>query len=737
MSNFIFRGMNRALTALVLIAALGASLGLFAGLSLAGEVPADKAASTEGNTFTGGPAASDGSPAKDLPMFSDAERVQPASLHKGSFDAKVKKGARPTPASSPPAARKGKKGDESPSADKDEVALNLDNADIYEVIKTFGEVFNLNYVIDPAVKGTVNINTRGKISRDDLFDIFLNLFKVNGAAAVKEGKVYHIVPITGVKSRLLSLDRGKKVGRSNDMVRVQVVRLSYIPASDAAEVLQPFLTEGATIKVYIKNNMLFITDFASNISKLIQIVDILDNDLFEKVRVKLYPVKQTDVKDVSGDMEALFSAIDLPSGGAGGFGVKFIPINRLNSLLVVSSVKGVFAQIEKWLSVFDSISTSEDEKIFIYQVKNGISTELADILQSILSQKNPDKQESASKEAARPGPAVEKTKKGKAQKGKKSFIERTTDTVHGKVKVIAFPTTNTLVIKSSQRDFIVIKKILAELDIMPRQVLIELVMAEVTLSDKTSLGMQYAFMGNELSTGVRKSIVGTSLGLSAAGTLATGGLTATLLQNNFQVALNALATKNKVNILASPRIIASDGKEASIDIGDEVPLVASKIFIDQREEVTIERRNTGVIVKMTPHINSTGLVTLDVDLELSDAANVALAGETDIRIFQRNAATTMVVQDSKTVVIGGLISSKVENGATRVPIISRIPIFGNLFKNNSDNMKRTELILLITPHVIRSLNEADSVTSESIAKLKGLKEYLKQVDIQGATEDGE
>ena len=602
----------------------------------------------------------------------------------------------------------------------DEVILNFDNADIYEVIKTFAEIFDLNYIVDPAVKGTVNISTRGKISNEDLFDIFLMLLKVNGASAVQEGTIYHIVPTSGARSKLLKTVEGDDVGRPNDRVVIQAMRLDFIPVTEVVGILQPFLTHGADIKAFAKNNTLILTDFASNIVKLVEIVDLLDVNLFKDVGVRLFPVEHTGAEDVSKDLEALFGALELTTGSTRSAGVKFISIKRINSILVVSSIPGVFDEVEKWLVELDSVSGLDQERIFIYHVKNGIADELAEILQSVFSDDNSRKKAVSSKEADGKTQNKANSKTAVVPKIGESLV----GTVSGKVKVTPYPSTNTIIIKASKRDYKVVKSILGELDIIPRQVLIETVIAEVTLSEALDLGIEYASLGAETG-GVREHIVGTSLGLSPAGTLASGGFTASIVRGDFLATFNALASENKVNILASPHIIATDGKEASIDIGEEVPLVASKIFIDQREEVTIERRDTGVIFKVTPHINTTGLVILDINLELSDAASVAVEGESDIRIFQRNAVTTMVVQDSQTVIIGGLIDKKNEKEIVKVPLLGDIPILGLLFRAKKDLVKKTELVLLLTPHVINNVKDADNVTKEFVTKLNTLKEELK------------
>ncbi|MFQ5588157.1 MAG: type II secretion system secretin GspD [Nitrospiria bacterium] len=605
------------------------------------------------------------------------------------------------------------------------VVLNFDNADIYEVISTIARNLEINYIIDPAVKGTVNIHTRGEISERDLFDIFFSILKTNGAAAMKEGALYHIVPTHSVKTRLLIPQTGQsepEAGAGGN-VALQIIPLQFISATEAANVLKSFISPGAELTVYEKNNILLVTDFSENIDKLLGIIDLLDVNVFEKTRLKLYPMQEAEAQEVAKEMRKIFAALALSSASGKGVGIHFIPIIRINALLVITSLPQALPEVEKWLLELDKAVTAGGVRTFIYHVKNGIANELADILNAVFSSKK--------RETTAPR-KVSQTPVKKEAPPEKSVAKNTSpntpppDALGGEIKVIPYATTNTIIIKATQQGHRHVLEILKELDIVPRQVLIDIMIAEVTLSDENALGVEFVQRG---SGGGRSSLVGSSLGLSQAGVLASGGITSSIIGGDFQSVLNALASKNRVSVLASPHIIASDGKEASIDIGDEVPLVASKIFIDQREEITVERRNTGVILKVNPHINTTGLVTLDISLELSDASKSAIEGESDIRIFKRNAKTNMVVQDGQTIVVGGLIDEKKEKVVNKVPFLGDIPILGFLFRNTKESTKKTELILVITPHVIRTLNEANDVTQEFMQKLKGLKKELDTKDL--------
>lgn len=625
----------------------------------------------------------------------------------------------------PPVVTKGKPSVAPGSVFEKGVALNFDNANIHGVIKIIADLLKINYLIDPAVRGTVNIHTQGKLSKKDLMDIFLTILKVNGAAGVKEGELYHIVPVQSVKSKMMMI----KVGRHkeeisiNDSVVLQVIRLDYLSAKEVSQIIKPLITPGADITAFEKNRLLLVTDFATNVSKLLKIIDLIDVNIFKEVKLRIYPIKEADVQEIAKDMQKIFAALEVSTKTGRGAGINFIPISRINSLLVVSSMPLVFGEVTKWIDELDRNISQDEMRTYVYHVKNGIAGELSDILNAVYVQTKSKKGGfKARPEFSNDG---KKSAGGSSQRGRAPASSSATQAIVGEVKFIPYPTTNTIIIKSSPRDYIIVKKILGELDIIPRQVLIEILIAEVTLDESVNLGIEYSFFNDEIETGIKRGIVGSDFNLSKAGTLATGGFTASAIRGDFLGTINALASENKINILASPHIIATDGKEASIDIGDEVPLVSSKILVNDREELTIERRNTGVILKVTPHINTTGLVTLDLFLELSSASQALVEGEADIRIFQRSAKTTMVIQDRQTIIIGGLIDEKIEKEVSKVPFLGDIPLIGFLFRHHVDRLKKTELILLITPKVIRDLNDAKSVTDEFIEKLMELRQNIE------------
>ncbi len=603
------------------------------------------------------------------------------------------------------------------------IILNFDNADIYEIITLVCDYLGMNYIIDPKVRGTVNIHTKGEISPDNLFDIFTTILKVSGAAIIKEGEIYHIIPATEAKTMLLIPRADQEIPPPGDEIIFQVIELKYVQAKEFINIIRPFTTQGAVLIPYDRGNTILFIDFASNVNKVLEIVKVMDVSIFSGVEMKLFPMKEANVEDIAKEMEKLFASLNVSTKSAISVGINFISIPRLNSLLVMTSIPQVMGEVERWIEVLDKVESGEEIKTYIYQVRNGISTDLTDILNEIFGGR-----ERVSKKADEIKKRVKEQSKDPAGQ-QAGTIERQPSSLgmsDSGVEFIPYSVTNTIIIKAAPKDYKMIKEMLDDLDVIPRQVMIGVFIAEVSLNDDTRFGIDYALRSGKLGEGVYGTAVGTSLGLSQAGTMASGGLTASVIRDDFSATFNALASEGRLNILASPHILARDGKEASINIGDEVPIITSRTITDVRESIAIERRNTGVLLKVTPHINNTGLVIFDLNLELSNAASAALAGTTDIRIFQRKANNSMVVQDGQSVLIGGLINEQEEDNITKVPFLGDIFLIKHLFRYKSKTKKKNELILLITPRVIRNSQEARDITTEFSERVKGLQDKIKE-----------
>ena len=593
------------------------------------------------------------------------------------------------------------------------IVLSFDNAKLHKVVKILSHALQIDYLIDPKVKGTVNLHMKGEIARTDLMTLFNDIIRINRAATVKIGPLHHIVPMTATTNTQLPIishphTAGKQASQRSG-VALHLVPLTYISPLEIEKVIKPFLSPGSHIATYEKSQLLLFTEFSDNVETILSFIDLFDTSVFEQVTVRLYPIHRAEVNDIAQELEKIFAAFELPTKSGVGVGINLVPIPRTNLLLVISSLPESFILVEHWLAQLDKQAGGTETQTYIYHVRSGIAEELSEILNSIFAPTTSDD-----------GPArtAALTAQSQASPRPNNQAELTDE-----VTIIPYATTNTLIIKANPRDFTVVQGVLEALDIIPRQVLVEVMIAEVTLTENLEYGVRYSFI-DKVDSGTRR-LRGDSGGL---GTLRADILTIdTGERNNLFVQLRAHADEGEAKVLASPHILIADGKEASIEIGDEIAIrtaISEGPGVDSgaAPEATV-RKDTGTILKITPIINATGLVTLDLDLEQSNVAP-RRAGDTDVSISKRRAVTSMVLQDGETILIGGLIDETIRQGISKVPVLADIPYVGALFRNTTEQLIRVELILLITPHVIRNTHDASETTARFVSKVHAIQDLM-------------
>ncbi|HIA13647.1 MAG TPA: type II secretion system protein GspD [Nitrospirales bacterium] len=597
-----------------------------------------------------------------------------------------------------------------PHENPEKVVLNFDNAELHKVIKILSAVLQIDYLIDPKVKGTVNLHVNGEIAKTDLLSLFNDIIRINRAALIKIGPIHHIVPMTAtVNSQLPIVSHPHNAGEHaspHSGVEIHLVPLRYIAPTEIEKVIKPFLSSGSHFATYEKSRLLLFTEFADNVETIRSLITLFDTNVFEQVSVRLYPIRLADVSDITQELEKIFSAFELPTKSGVGVGISLVPIPRTNMLLAISSIPESFDLVEHWLEQLDKQTGGTEIQTYIYHVKNGIAEELAEILNSVFI-----------KTESKGGPARTAALTAQPQT---SHTPGTQAELTGEVKIIPYATTNTLIIKANPRDFDVVRGVLEELDIMPRQVLIEVMIAEVTLKENLEYGIAYSFLTKGDSTGPR-------LRGSTTGTLSADVLKIDAGERvNLLAQLRAHADESIVRVLASPHLLVTDGKEASLEIGDEIAIrtaVSEGPGVEPGAAEATVRKDTGTILKITPIINSTGLVTIDLDLEKS-VVNAPALGSRDVTISKRQAVTSMVVQDGETILVGGLIDETVLDTIVKVPILGDIPYLGNLFRRTTTNKSRIELILLITPHVIRDISDASEITAGFVSKVHAIQDLM-------------
>ncbi len=602
------------------------------------------------------------------------------------------------------------------------ISLHLDNADIYQVIHIIADNLGLNYIIDPGIKGTVNINTSGTLRRSDLLPILETLLKINGATMVKIGNFYQILPTpAAIRQPLPVLQSSPAAG--DDQISIQIVRMKFVLASEMAKLLTPYLSEGANIVTHDAGNILLISERRSNLRKLLDLIDVFDSKVFEGDRVRLFPVKNNLVRDLINDLKNVFGGYGLSdSGGA----IRFLPLERMNSILVITGNPEIFPEVDRWIGRLDQPLATAGLRNYVYRVKNTKASDLQSVLQNLYSRLPSTGPNAAAQPAtpqAAPAPASVPFPTAPPTPDAVSSAALT-----GPLRIIADAVTNSLIIQATPQEWAEIERTLQQLDILPRQVLIDAQIYEVSLDESLSIGLSAILQnrGTLANPQTTASFAGTPPAL-AAQTFAFVGRTRELV-----VFLNASENRSRVRTLSAPSVLVKDNTVADFQVGAEVPIPTSSAVAAGVQTAgssvftqTIAFRNTGVIMRVRPQINEGGSLTLEVSQEVSQAGANTTSTIAAPVIGKSSVNSTIVVQDNETIAIGGFIHENKDLARSRLPLLGRIPVAGILFGNTNTSSSRTELIVLITPHVVRTREEAEAATEEVKARLREVQKLIR------------
>ena len=616
--------------------------------------------------------------------------------------------------------------------------LNFDNADLYEVIRVMAEMMRMNYVIDPRVKGVVNIHSSGQISAEEIFPIFQSILKLNGATAVQKGPIYEIVPFGDAKklsaAPVTSKDEGVKV--ADEKYAIQIISLKYIPVSEVSKMIKPFLSDGADIVEHPPHNILIIGDTASNVKKSLDIIQLFDIDIFADMRLRLYPILHADVNEVAKEMERIFSSFEISLKSARGVGITFTPIVRINSLLVVSSIPNVFDRVEKWLTELDKVpGAGASVSVFVYYVQNGKAKDMAEVLKQVYVTKKAQVTGAAAAAPAVPPSQqrlVRPTPGTPTPPGQEAAPLSPGALPEGEINIVVDETTNALIIRAYQRDYRAILEIIKKLDLYPKQAFIEVLLAEVTLDDLNKFGLEFSTFYDSFTKGgtTYNWTIGAG-GIASPASFASGLRYTLAATDKLTAAIHASASENRLKVISSPHILASNNKEARIQIGTSQPILTNTYTTTATGtpgvvEGSIEYKDTGIILTVTPRISDGGLVTLDINIESSTVATTALGNLSSIPVFNKKTAkTTLSIIEGQTIVIGGLIEETKNETTAGVPFLSRIPILGALFGYQTYEKKKVETLLLMTPHVITDLDQSKAITKEFRDKVGAIKKEVE------------
>ncbi len=651
------------------------------------------------------------------------------------------------------------------------IELNFEGADIREVIQGLAAGLCIHYSIDPRVQGAVTLRTASKIRGQDLFPLFHQILRLHGIAAVKVGDIYHIAPVGEAKTKvpLLSESSRRRTASAQNEFVIELVKLEHIASTAMTEILQPFVSPGGDVVAYPRGNLVILVDLASNVERLRDLIAAFDTDTFRTLHTQIYRIEHANVEDLGKELASILQPYGVTAENAEERGLYIIPLTRLNAIVVFGFNEEIFSQIEKWIRVLDvPPEQGGGRTVYVYAVENAKAADLANVLGDLYgggsggrSRNRSDTNRDANRDADRnDGDAETGIGRGGGLGGRGSRgggsrsiliepVEGETPLFKEVVRIVADEISNSLIILATPRDYDKIREVLVRIDVVPRQVLIEAIIAEIQLTGDLQFGIEYAF-----ATGGIESIIGTAGAGGAAGVGAGGprnlniansallqsgakravkigqsGLFSFITdQDRFISLISAVNTRSKVNVLATPHVIAADNREAHILIGEEVPILTStqqSTLATANIVSSIQYRDTGTILTILPQVNSAGLVNMEIRQEVSDVGATSFGDTNSPSFTSRETETTVVVRNRESVLLGGIIDERVERIRNGVPFLMDVPVLGRLFRVEQDKRERTELVILITPHVIRDRNEAQVVTKEFTDRVHRLREVIE------------
>lgn len=622
-----------------------------------------------------------------------------------------------------------------PGAVEGGINLNFQDTDLREFVQiVLNDVLNENYVIDESVAGTVTINSVKPVDADTALALLEDILAMHGAALTRKNGLYHIVP----KNRVAGSLAPTLAGQVPDGYSVQIIPLRFIAAGEMQKILEPFMAEGANVRIDRKRNLVFVSGDRQEIATVLDTIAIFDVDWLRGMSVGLYPLDYVAPKTMKAELETVLNAMDDEGGDEplGGL-VRVVAMERLQSILLVGSTPAAIREAEVWLQRLDRPGQTLDRRLFVYHVQNAKARELGNTLRHIFNMSGRTARAEERETFTDPADAHARSGagstgvplQGPAQPGLPEA-----DGADGEglalpsgrpVDIIADEARNALVILAAPQDYRMVQAALAELDIVPLQVLIEASILEVSLKDELGYGVEWFFKNNF----ERGNVIGGrgTLDLGESGIAAlTPSFSYAVLDNADQarVALNALEQETQVNVLSSPSLMVLDNQTAYINVGDEIPVPArqsvSNINPDSPTVNEIQFRQTGITLSVTPRVNKSGLVTMDISQEVSNAVSTTSSNIDAPTIQQRQLESTVAVHSGETLVLGGLIQDTASNAESGIPLIRRIPLVGKLFGETREEQRRTELLVLITPRVVGDRDEARRITEEFRQKLNGI-----------------
>ena len=607
--------------------------------------------------------------------------------------------------------------------------LDYEQVEIRQILEEFADSMAMSIIIDPSISGSVTMRTapNSELTQDDLWPLLQVLLSEAGVVLEKRNGVYYakksqqFIPSTiGTASILDSTDAS---------LVMQVTPLKHISIDAALTVLNPITSDMGRIVPVPNLNTLLIVDNPEQLKRVNGLLSLIDADPFKHRGIRLYKIREAEAKNVAQELNDILKLIE---GEKPAYQV--IGLERINALLVVAPPGRGFKDVSRWVDILDAgADEALEEQIFIYKCKSLQCTALAGTLNAIFEQEdrsvrketpeevdNPNEFKTISKESL----SVEARTKPVKEEVRKSVKSNVVASANIKVTIVADEDSNALLVRTTAKDYKHLLETIRTLDVVPLEVLINVVIAQVTLSDSQSFGIDWSYFG---SSG---TLIRTNFGQNPSGD--SLGLTIDRLTSSWRVTLNALAQESDVNILSRPSLLITNNQEGVINVGKEVPVETSNTTNTNSDEFNVTQqiayRKTGIELTVTPKINDDGIVSMVIKQSLSAIEGQTEGGDAGLNptFTNQEINTSVVVKDGETIILGGLIETVEVEGESGVPLLKDIPLMGNLFKSQATEMERRELILIISTRIVNPEGDYDSFNNAFKNRYYAAAEYLDE-----------
>jgi len=572
------------------------------------------------------------------------------------------------------------------------LSLTFDDAPISTVADAvFGQALRRPFRIDPDVQGSVTLRIAGFVSESDIVRIVDQALRANGAAVVSDGPGYGIVPVARAGALTEAPVFGLE-GRRAYTGGIVIYPAQNVSAAEIVRLLTPLAGQNAQVRADNVREHVYLTGDVASVNALLRTARMFDVDWMKSMHFQFVPLRYAAPREITEQLRKLMGGAEGPVGTQ----VDFVEVERLNGLIVIAKTAQRLDDVQAWIGRLDQPSPEPRRRLRTIALTNQNAADLVKVLSGLIG----------------PGGAVASASAPAPSAGAPTGATGGADVL----RVTADPRSNAILLVADDAEYENVRRIVAELDVAPAQVLVEATVAEVTLNDQLKYGVQWFFENGSTTGGFGSS------GSTAAAS-SYPGFSVRYLGGDFRAVLNALSGVTDVQLVSTPRILVLANETADLQVGDQVPIITQTTTGATNDALTVntvQYRDTGVVLQVTPRVGEGGVVFIDISQEVSEVTGTTSSDIDSPTIQSRRFSTKIQVQDGQVVALGGLLRNSRNVGDTRVPYLGQIPGVGVLFRSRDQTVRQTELVVFLKITLVRGREDADQMTDDIARRFEAL-----------------